>query len=215
MTEIILRSLYVSGSALVIASLVGLPLGTALALGRFPLRRTTATVVYAGLALPPVVVGLAVYLLLSRSGPLGALELIYSPPAMILAQALIATPYVAAITMAAVEGVGPDVRLQARALGATPMQALLLHLREVRGSLIAALAAGFGAVISEVGAVMMVGGNVLGETRVMTTAIVLETRRGNFALAIGLGGVLLAIALTVNAVLLALSRQSERRLFPS
>jgi len=134
---------------------------------------------------------------------------------MILAQALIATPYVAAITMAAVEGVGPDVRLQARALGATPMQALLLHLREVRGSLIAALAAGFGAVISEVGAVMMVGGNVLGETRVMTTAIVLETRRGNFGLAIGLGGVLLAIAFTVNAVLLALSHHSERRLFPS
>jgi tungstate transport system permease protein len=215
MTEIILRSLYVSGAALLVASVIGLPLGTALALGRFPLRRAAATLVYAGLALPPVVVGLAVYLLLSRSGPLGALELIYSPPAMILAQALIATPYVAAITMAAVEGVGPDVRLQARALGATPVQALLLHVREVRGSLIAAIAAGFGAVISEVGAVMMVGGNVLGETRVMTTAIVLETRRGNFGLAIGLGGVLLAIAFTVNAVLLALSRQSERRLFPS
>ncbi len=215
MTEIILRSLYVSGSALLLAALIGLPLGTALALGRFPLRRTAATLVYAGLALPPVVVGLAVYLLLSRSGPLGGLELIYSPPAMILAQALIATPYVAAITMAAVESVGPDVRLQARALGATPLQALLLHLREVRGSLVAALAAGFGAVISEVGAVMMVGGNVLGETRVMTTAIVLETRRGNFGLAIALGGVLLAIAFTVNAVLLALSRQSERRLFPS
>ena len=215
MTEIVLRSLYVSGSALLVACVVGLPLGTALALGRFPLRRTATTAVYAGLALPPVVVGLAVYLLLSRSGPFGSLDLIYSPPAMILAQALIATPYVAAITLAAVEGVGPDVRLQARALGATPVQALLLHLREVRGSLIAALAAGFGAVISEVGAVMMVGGNVLGETRVMTTAIVLETRRGNFGLAIGLGGVLLAIAFTVNAVLLALSRQGERRLFPS
>ena len=215
MTEIILRSLYVSGAALLVATLIGLPLGTTLALGRFPLRGTAAAVVYAGLALPPVVVGLAVYLLLSRSGPLGALDLIYSPSAMIFAQALIATPYVAAITMAAVGSVGPDVRLQARSLGASRIQALLLHLREVRGSLIAALAAGFGAVISEVGAVMMVGGNVLGETRVMTTAIVLETRRGNFGLAIALGGVLLAIAFTVNALLLSLSRQSERRPFPS
>lgn len=215
MTEIILRSLYVSGAALLVATLIGLPLGTTLALGRFPLRGTAAAVVYAGLALPPVVVGLAVYLLLSRSGPLGALDLIYSPSAMIFAQALIATPYIAAITMAAVGSVGPDVRLQARSLGASRIQALLLHLREVRGSLIAALAAGFGAVISEVGAVMMVGGNVLGETRVMTTAIVLETRRGNFGLAIALGGVLLAIAFTVNALLLSLSRQSERRPFPS
>lgn len=215
MTDIVLRSLYVSGSALLLATLVGLPLGTALALGRFPLRRPAATLVYAGLALPPVVVGLAVYLLLSRSGPLGGLDLIYSPAAMVVAQALIATPYVAAITMAAVGGVGPDVRLQARALGASRLQALALHLREVRGSLVAAVAAGFGAVISEVGAVMMVGGNVLGETRVMTTAIVLETRRGNFGLAIALGGVLLAIAFTVNAVLLALSRPTERRIFPS
>ena len=215
MTEIILRSFYVSGAALLVATLIGLPLGTTLALGRFPHRGTAAALVYAGLALPPVVVGLAVYLLLSRSGPLGGLDLIYSPTAMIFAQALIATPYVAAITMAAVGSVGPDVRLQARSLGASRIQALLLHLREVRGSLIAALAAGFGAVISEVGAVMMVGGNVLGETRVMTTAIVLETRRGNFGLAIALGGVLLAIAFTVNALLLSLSRQSERRPFPS
>jgi tungstate transport system permease protein len=215
MTDIVLRSLFVSGSALLAASLIGLPLGTALALGRFPLRRAAGAMVYAGLALPPVVVGLAVYLLLSRSGPLGSLELIYTAPAMILAQTIIATPYVAAITMAAVESVGPDVRLQARALGASRGQALLLHLREVRGSLIAALAAGFGAVISEVGAVTIVGGNVLGETRVMTTAIVLETRRGNFGLAIALGGVLLAIAFTVNALLLAFSSRRERRLFPS
>ncbi len=215
MSDIILRSLYISGSALALATLVGLPLGTLLALARFPLRRATIALVHAGLALPPVVVGLAVFVLLSREGPFGWLELIYRPPAMILAQTIIAAPYVAAITLAAVASVPPDVRLQARALGASSLQALALHLREVRGSLVAALAAGFGAVISEVGAVTIVGGNVLGETRVMTTAIVLETRRGNFELAIGLGAVLLAIAFTVNALLLALGESGRRRPFPS
>lgn len=205
-SEIVLRSLGISGAALALATIIGLPIGVAIALSRARLRAPAAVVVNTGLALPPVVVGLAVYLLLSRSGPLGPLELLYSPTAMVLAQVVLAGPYVAAVTLAAVQSVPPDVRLQARGLGATRTQALLLHLREARTSLVAAVAAGFGAIISEVGAVMIVGGNIAGETRVMTTAIVLETRRGNFGAAIALGGVLLVIALAVNLGLLALGR---------
>jgi tungstate transport system permease protein len=165
----------------------------------------------AGLAFPPVVVGLAVFLFLSRSGPLGELGLLYTPLAMVAAQAVIAGPYVAAVSLAAVEGIPPDIALQARALGASRWQAIMLQLREVRTSLVAAVAAGFGAIISEVGAVMIVGGNILGETRVMTTAIVLETRRGNFEVAIAMGVVLMFIALFVNVLLLILGRRSIRR----
>jgi tungstate transport system permease protein len=146
-------------------------------------------------------VGLVVFLLLSRRGPLGALDLLYTPGAVILAQVVLAGPYIIAVTLAALESVPPDVRMQARGLGASRAQALMLHLRESRASLVAAVAAGFGAVISEVGAVMIVGGNLLGETRVMTSAIVLETRRGNFGVAVALGIVLLGIALLVNLLL--------------
>jgi tungstate transport system permease protein len=134
---------------------------------------------------------------------------------MILAQSIIAGPYIAAVSLAAAETVPADVRLQARALGANRRQATLLQLREIRGSLIAAVAAGFGAIISEVGAVMIVGGNILGETRVMTTAIVTETRRGNFDVAIAMGIVLMAVALYVNVLLLLLGRRGPRRLFPA
>ena len=181
--------------------LIGTPVAFCLGIASF------ATITYIGL--PPVVVGLAVYLLLSRAGPLGPLGILYTPSAVILAQVILAGPYIAAVTLAALEGVPPDVRQQARGLGANRWQATLLHLREARASLVAAVAAGFGAVISEVGAVMIVGGNLLGETRVMTTAIVLETRKGNFGVAIALGIVLLAIAFLIY---LALTLFHGRRL---
>ncbi|WP_419934279.1 ABC transporter permease [Candidatus Palauibacter sp.] len=209
--NVIVRSLQISGSALLMAMVIGLPIGIAVGLTRFRLRLPVVAVINAGLAFPPVVVGLAVFLLLSRAGPLGDLQLLYTPAAMIGAQAIIAGPYIAAVSLAAVEGIPGDIALQARALGASRWQAILLQLREVRTSLIAAVAAGFGAIISEVGAVMMVGGNILGETRVMTTAIVLETRRGNFEVAIAMGIVLMLIALCVNALLLLLGRRSLRR----
>ena len=209
--QIILRSLQVSGSAVFLGLLVGIPLGTWLALARFPGRGIAVALVNTGLALPPVVVGLFVYMVLSRQGPLGALGWLYTPSAMVAAQLLLAAPYVAAITLAAVQSVPPELRLQARALGASRWRALLLHLREARLSLMAAVAAGFGAVISEVGAVMMVGGNVHGETRVITTAIVLETRRGRFATAMALGLILLAIAFAANAFITRLQQARPAR----
>lgn len=196
--DIIFRSLAISGTALLLATLVGLPIGVLVAMTRFRTWKPVIALMNTGLALPPVVVGLAVYLLLSRSGPAGVLGLLYTPSAIVFAQVILAGPYIAAVSLAALDSVPPDVRQQARGLGATRWQATLLHLREARASLIAAVAAGFGAVISEVGAVMIVGGNLLGETRVMTTAVVLETRRGNFGVAIALGLVLLAIAFLIN-----------------
>ena len=199
--DVVLRSLAISGAALILAVLIGLPIGVGLALSRFRLRMPVVALVNTGLAFPPVVIGLVVYLLLSRSGPLGPLELLYTPGAVVLAQVVLAGPYIVAVTLAALDSVSPDVRMQARGLGASQWQALLLHLREARASLVAAVAAGFGAVISEVGAVMIVGGNLMGETRVMTSAIVLETRRGNFSVAIAIGIVLLTIALAVNLLL--------------
>jgi len=213
--EVVLRSLAISGSALLIATLIGLPLGTLVALSRFRFRSPVVALMNTGFALPPVVVGLAVYLALSRSGPLGSLELLYSPTAVILAQVVLAGPYIAAVTLGAVESVPDDVRLQARGIGASRWQALLLHLREVRGSLVAAVAAGFGAILSEVGAVMIVGGNILGETRVMTTSIVLATRQGHFAVAIALGIVLLFLAFAVNLLLVLLRPRSVRTPLPA
>lgn len=199
--EIVLLSLRISGGAVLIGALVGGPVGIFAALGRFPGRRLLIALIHTGFALPPVVVGLFVYLLLSRRGPLGGLDLLFTPSAMVIAQSLLAAPYIAGITLAAVRAVPPDVRLQARALGAGPLEALWMHLREARLGLLAALVAGFGAALSEVGAVMMVGGNIQGETRVMTTAIVLETRRGNFGVALVLGLTLLALAFAINFTL--------------
>ena len=199
--QILWRSIQVSGGAMVVAILTGLPIGVALGVARFPGRRTLVALVYTGFALPPVVVGLLVYLLLSRQGPIGGLEILFSPTAMVVAQALLAAPYVAGVSLAAVQAVPPDVRFQARALGASRSRALWMHIREARLGIYAAMIAGFGAVISEVGAAMMVGGNIAGETRVLTTAIVLETRRGNFETAMALGFILLAIVLIVNVLL--------------
>ncbi|NLG62019.1 MAG: ABC transporter permease [Candidatus Cloacimonetes bacterium] len=199
--QILLLSLRVSGAGVLLGLLIGLPIGIAVGLLRFPGRGLVISLIHTGFALPPVVVGLFVYMVFSRSGPAGHLELLFTPAAMIIAQALLAAPYVAGISMAAVQAVPPDVRLQARGLGASPARALRTHLAEARLGIFAAVVAGFGAVISEVGAVMMVGGNIAGETRVMTTAIVLETRRGNFAPALAFGLVLLFLAFVVNALL--------------
>ena len=189
--DVMLLSLRVSGAAVVVGVLLGIPVGVGVAITRFPGRHLVVALIHTGFALPPVVVGLFVYMLLSRAGPAGGLELLFTPAAMVVAQAI----------LAAVQAVPPDVRLQARALGASRARALWTHLREARLGLVAAVVAGFGAVISEVGAVMLVGGNILGETRVMTTVIVLETRRGNFAAAMALGMVLLLLAFIVNVVL--------------
>jgi tungstate transport system permease protein len=210
--QTVLLSIRVSGTATMIAVLIGLPLGAWIGLQRFRGRSVVVALVHTGFALPPVVIGLFVFMFLSRNGPAGELNLLFTPAAMIFAQALLAAPYVTGITLAAVQAVPADVQLQARALGASRLRAVLTHMREARLGLVAAVVAGFGAVISEVGAVMMVGGNIAGETRVMTTAIVLETRRGNFRTAVILGLVLLAIAFAVN-VMLTIAQQRRTRLW--
>ncbi len=201
--QIILRSAQVSGTALVISALLGIPFGALLGLARFPGRRIVQAFVYTGMGLPPVVVGLAVYLLLSRNGIVGPLNLpwvpeLFTPDAMVLAQVIIATPLVIGFTMAAVAGVDPDLRRQVEALGATRLQTTWAVLREARLGVLVSLVAGLGSILSEVGAVMMVGGNIEGSTRVLTTAILLETRRGNFDRAIGLGLVLLGLSFLIN-----------------
>jgi tungstate transport system permease protein len=201
--DIILRTGQVTGAALVVGSLLGIPLGALLGLTRFPGRRLVQTLIYTGMGLPPVLAGLAIYLLLSRNGILGPLDLpwipkLFTPEAMVLAQVLIATPLIAGFTMAAVAGVDPDLRRQVEALGATRLQVAWAVLREARLGVLVSLVAGLGSILSEVGAVMLVGGNIEGSTRVLTTAILLETRRGNFDLAIGLGVVLLGLSFLVN-----------------
>jgi tungstate transport system permease protein len=211
--EIILLSLQVSGTALILSSLLGIPLGAVMGLSRFIGRRIVIAFLYTGMGFPPVVIGLFVYLLLSRSGPLGQIDVswmpaLFTPGAMILAQTIIAFPLVAGFTMAAVLGVNPNLRQQVLALGATRAQAALTILREARVGVIVSIIAGFGSIISEVGAVMLVGGNIAGRTRVLTTAVVLETRKGNFDLAIALGAVLLGIAFITNLAMLRLQGSS-------
>ncbi len=195
---IIARSLLISGSAILLASLLGISSGIGVALHHFPGRRLLINIFNTFMGLPPVVVGLVVYLLLSRSGPLGVLGLLFTPTAMIIAQTILASPILAALTISALLSVKPQVRETAIALGATPLQAVWTIIREARHGLMAAVIAGFGRVSAEVGAVMMVGGNIAGYTRVMTTAIVLDTAKGDFALAIGLGLVLIFLAFLVN-----------------
>ncbi len=202
--EIILLSLRVSGLALLISTVLGVPLGAALGMWRVPARRLITALLYTGMGLPPVVVGLFVYLLLSRSGPLGTLGWLFTPRAMVVAQAIIAFPLVTGLTMTAVQGVDPALRLQVRSLGATHRQEALAVLAEARIGVVAAIVAAFGGIISEVGAVMLVGGNIAGKTRVLTTAIVLETRQGEFAVAIALGVILLLLAFAANLILLRL-----------
>jgi len=191
-------SLKVSGAATALSLLAGMPLGTILALARFPGRGLVVALVNTGMGLPPVVVGLFVSILLWRSGPLGALELLYTPAAIVVAQFVIALPVVTGLTLAAVQQIPERFRLQVQALGASRLQLLGVLIREARLPLLAALMAGFGAVISEVGASLMVGGNIRGQTRVLTTATVLETSKGNFDVAIALSVILLGLTFLVN-----------------
>jgi tungstate transport system permease protein len=191
-------SLRLSALATLLALVVGLPLGTTLALVRFPGRRLVMALVNTGMGLPPVVVGLFLSILLWRNGPLGGLELLYTPSAIVLAQFVIAAPLVIGLTLAAVQQIPERFGLQMQALGASRRQLLWVLVREARLALLAALMAGFGAVISEVGASLMVGGNIRGETRVLTTATVLETGKGNFDVAIALSIILLTLTFLVN-----------------
>jgi len=200
--EVIWFSLYVSGVALAYSTLLGIPLGALLGLKSFPGRRVTMALLYTGMGFPPVVIGLFVYLVLSRSGPVGTLGWLFTPKAIIVAQTIIALPLVAGLTMAAVKGVDPNLRQQLLSLGATDWQATLAVLAEARAGVIVSVIAGFGAVISEVGAVMLVGGNIEGKTRTLTTAVVLETRKGNFDLAIALGVILLSLTFLINLLML-------------
>ncbi len=209
--EITLRTVLVSGTSTLVALLVGLPAGLWLALSQFPGRRLFATAANAGTGFPPVVAGLLVSIALWRSGPLGALGLIYTPAAIVLAQALIATPIVVAITAAAVMALPPALHLQIRAMGAARWQYLWLVAREARLGLLVAAMAGYGAVVSEVGASMMVGGNLAGETRVLTTAAVLEVSRGQFGAALALGLILLAVIALVAAGLTMAQQRVRRR----
>jgi tungstate transport system permease protein len=207
---IVLTSLRVSLSAVLIALVLGIPLGYLLGTTRSFGRRAGLVLANAGMGLPPVVVGLAVAMTLSRRGPLGDLGLLYSRPAMVVAQVVIAIPLVVAVTAAAVSSVPRELRLQARSLGASAWHEAWLTIREARMGLVAAVAAGFGAIISEVGAVMMVGGNLAGETRVMTTAIVQYTRMGRYGAAMALGVVLLALIVVVNIALTGMQTSAER-----
>jgi len=198
---ITLRSLEISGAATCLSLLLGIPLGVALALGRFPGRGLAISLVNTGMGLPPVVVGLFVSILLWRSGPFGFLEWIYTPIAMVLAQLVIAAPIVTGLTLAAIQQIPDRFRVQMRGLGASRGQLLWVLLREARLPMLAAAMAGFGGVISEVGASLMVGGNIRGQTRVLTTATVLAASKGNFDVAIALSVLLLAIMFLVNAAL--------------
>jgi len=202
-------SLAVSGSATALSLVLGVSLGTLLALGQFPGRGLVVSVVNTGMGLPPVVVGLFVTIFLWRNGPFGFLHMLYTPAAMVLAQCIIASPIVAGLTVAAIQQLNPKLRLQILALGASRRQMVWLLVREARLPLLAAVMAGFGAVISEIGASMMVGGNILGQTRVLTTATVMETSKGNFGAAIALGLILLLLVYAVNVVLTALQQRSR------
>ncbi|MCL5264887.1 MAG: ABC transporter permease [Chloroflexi bacterium] len=203
-----LLTLGVSLSATILSLLVGIPAGAFLALNRFPGRQVIVSVVNTGMGLPPVVVGLFITILLWRNGPLGLMQILYTPTAIVIAQFVIAAPVVIGLTIAAIQQLNPRLRLQILALGASRWQMVALLLREARLPLLAAIMAGFGAVISEVGASMMVGGNILDETRVLTTATVLETSKGNFDVAIALSVLLLFLVFAVN---LGLTLIQQRR----
>jgi tungstate transport system permease protein len=199
--SIILLSLNVSGIALIIAAFLGLPLGTFIALKRIPGRGFLISILNTFMGLPPVVVGLFLYLLLSRSGPFGFMGLLYTPSAMVIAQTIIALPIVASLCHSAVVSVDPVIGQASVTLGATPFQVTLTIMKEARYGIMSAVIAGFGRAMAEVGAILIVGGNIAGYTRVMTTSIALETDKGNFELGIALGIILLAISLVINSAL--------------
>ena len=205
------RSLQVSGYATLISLLIGIPLGIVLALAGFPGRSAAVALINTGMGLPPVVVGLFVSIFLWRSGPLGFMELIYTPTAMVVAQVIIAFPIVAGLTMASFQALNPNLALQLLGIGASQTQLLWLLCKEAKLPLLAAVMAGFGGVISEVGASMMVGGNIRGQTRVLTTATVLETGKGNFDIAIALGLILLALTFAINLLLTRIQQREQLR----
>jgi tungstate transport system permease protein len=209
--EIVGLSLTVSLSAVICATLLGLPLGAAIAVGRFPGRQAVIVVLNALMGLPPVVVGLFVYLLLSRAGPLGELGLLFTPPAMVIAQTILIVPIIAALARQAVEDAWREYEEQLRSLGVQGMRGALTVLWDIRFSLLTAVLAGLGRASAEVGAVMIVGGNIDGVTRVMTTTIALETSKGDLPLALGLGIVLIAIVLALNAGAHLVKEVAQRR----
>ncbi len=198
---IIFLSLKVSGAALIIATIVGLPLGALIGLKKFPLRVIVVSLMNTFMGLPPVVVGLFLYLILSRSGPLGFMGLLYSPPAMIAAQSILAFPIVVSLSQSAIVNVDPIIKQASMTLGATPMQVTTTIIKEARYGIMSGIIAAFGRVMAEVGAILIVGGNIAGYTRVMTTTIALETDKGNFELALALGIILLSISLGINLLL--------------
>jgi tungstate transport system permease protein len=204
-------SLKVSGTATLISLVLGVSVGFALALSRFPGRRVLVSLINTGMALPPVVVGLFVTIFLWRNGPFGFLGILYTPLAMIIAQAIIATPIVMGISLAAVQQLPEKLQLQILALGATRLQMVWILIREAKLSLLAAVMAGFGGVISEVGASMMVGGNIKGYSRVLTTATVMETGRGNFDVAIALSIILLLLAYLITLALTHVQQRERPR----
>ena len=205
-----LLSLKISGTATLASTVFGVGAGTVVALLRFPGKRFVISVINTGMGLPPVVVGLFVTLFIWRSGPLGMLGLLYTPAAMVLAQIVIAVPIITGVTLAAMQKIPVKMRLQILALGATRRQMVWLLMKEARLPLLTAVMAGFGGVISEIGASMMVGGNIKGYTRVLTTATVMETGKGNFELAIALGVILLILAFTVNYILTAVQQRRQK-----
>src|SRR5512143_1224800 len=209
--QITALSIEVSALATVISLLIGLPLGTWLALGNFNGRSVILSIVNTGMALPPVVVGLVVAMTLWRSGPLGNLQLIYTPIAIIIAQTIIAAPVVTGLTAAALAALDPRLQQQLLGLGASRLQMIWYLWRETRLPLLAALMAGFGSVISEVGASMMVGGNIRGQTRVLTTAIVLETSKGEFGTALALSTLLLVLTYLINLALTWIQQKGQKR----
>jgi tungstate transport system permease protein len=207
---IVRLSLAVSLSATLMAALLGAPLGALIALTRFPAREPIIVIVNALMGLPPVVVGLATYLLLSRSGPLGSWGLLFTPPAMVIAQTILVTPIIAALTRQTIEDLWVEYRDELAAMDVAPWRRVTTLLWDARFSLVTALLAGFGRAAAEVGSIIIVGGNIEGFTRTMTTAIALETSKGNLSLAIGLGLVLLTIVLLINALAWAVRRSGER-----
>jgi tungstate transport system permease protein len=209
--SITLLSLVLSGLATLLSLILGVAAGVVLALNRFAGRRLIISLVNTGMGLPPVVVGLFVSILLWRNGPLGVLHLLYTPMAIVIAQAVIATPIIAGLSLAALQQLPPDLRLQILTLGATRRQMVWMLLREARLPLLAAIMAGFGGVISEVGASIMVGGNIKGSTRVLTTATVMEAGKGNFDIAIALSLILLTLAFAVNAALTHIQQRRRPR----
>ena len=211
LVEIVLLSLRVSLSAVAISALLGLPMGAAIAVSRFPGRQTVIVVLNALMGLPPVVVGLLVYLLLSRAGPLGPLGILFTPSAMVIAQSILILPIIAALSRQAIEDAWREYEEQLRSLGAGRVNAALTLLWDTRFSLLTTTLAGFGRAAAEVGAVMIVGGNIDGVTRVMTTAIALETSKGDLPLALGLGIILIAIVIAVNAAAYLTKELAQRR----